>query len=417
MVRRWQGVLIAATARLSIFRALDNREYRLLWLGQVGHSASMWMEQVVRPLLVLELTGSAFQVGLVVAIRLIPVLLLGLLAGAVADRYDKRRVLMYSQGVALLMHLVLGVLVVSGRVELWQVHLTAFVSGGALAFNQPARQAILPRLVPRADLLNALALNHAAMNTMRVAGAGLAGLLLVFLDFGEIYLLNAEIYVGVIWTTVRLALPPEAPVGTQRPSLVRDMLAGFRYVGSNPRISRLIGMALILFVFGMPYQQVFVPLLAVDVLGVGRSGVGAMLAATGLGAVTSSLLVASRERVHHRELVMTGALATFSVALVVLAFSPWLPLAIAALFVAGSMTVTYMALNSSLLLEQAPPELHGRVMSLMTLDRGLIPLGAILAGALAEGLGPRLGLTIMAAACLLLTVMATLPVLARRRRA
>jgi hypothetical protein len=181
----------------------------------------------------------------------------------------------------------------------------------------------------------------------------------------------------------------------------------------------LVLMPLTLFVFGQPYQQVFVPLLAVDVLQIGRSGVGWMLALTGLGAVTSALTVAARGEIARRELVMGGALVSFSLALILLANSSSLWLAAPALFLAGGSFVTYTGLNNSLLLEETPSEFHGRVMSLLTLDRGLIPIGAILAGALAEGVGPRIGLTLMASLCLGLALAAwlTLGALTWLRRA
>jgi MFS family permease len=389
-----------------MFRALQHRNFRLLWFGQVGHATSMWMEQVVRPLLALYLTGSAFQVGSVVAVRLFPILLLGLVAGVLADRYNKRRILLYSQTIIMLMHLALGVLILSGGVEMWHVYLTAFISGGAMAFNQPTRQVILPRLVPRADLLNAIALNQTALSSMRVVGAGLAGLLLIFLDFGEIYLLNGLIYFWVIVTTLQMVVPADEAPRKKRVSFSADLLEGFQYVGRHPQVMYLVATALILFVFGLPFQHVFVPLLAIDELGIGRSGVGGLLAATGVGAITASLLVASRNRIRRRQQVMIGALVVFSLALLVLAHSYWLALSIGALLLTGGMSVVYHTLNSSLLLEQTPPEFHGRVMSLLALDRGLIPIGALIAGALAEAFGPRIGLTVMGLICLSLCMLA-----------
>ena len=405
------------SGRLGTFRALRNPNYRYMWFGQIGHSAVLWMEQVVRPLLILELTGSALQVGLVVATRMVPVLLFGLLAGVVADRYDKRRILLYCQGLTMLTHLALGVVILAGLVEVWHVFATAFIAGSAIAFNQPVRQSMVPRLVPRGDLLNALALNNAAMNITRVGGAGLAGLLLIPFDYGEVYVLNFLVYIGVMWTTLRLRIPSDGPTKKDRGSWVGDLMEGFRYVGGHRMQLYLVGMALILFILGMPYQQVFVPLLVVDVLDLGRSSVGWLLAVTGIGALTGSLLVASKGHIPRRGLVMFGTLAVFSLALILLAQSRWLLLYIPALLIAGSMQVTYMALNSSLLLEQTPPEFHGRVMSLMSLDRGLVPLGAIIAGVLAEALGPQMGLTIMAVVCFVLTAVTFLFVPVLRKMA
>jgi predicted MFS family arabinose efflux permease len=289
---------------------------------------------------------------------------------------------------------------------MWHVYLTAFISGGAMAFNQPTRQVILPRLVPRADLLNAIALNQTALSSMRVVGAGLAGLLLIFLDFGEIYLLNGLIYFWVIVTTLQMVVPADEAPRKKRVSFSADLLEGFQYVGRHPQVMYLVATALILFVFGLPFQHVFVPLLAIDELGIGRSGVGGLLAATGVGAITASLLVASRNRIRRRQQVMIGALVVFSLALLVLAHSYWLALSIGALLLTGGMSVVYHTLNSSLLLEQTPPEFHGRVMSLLALDRGLIPIGALIAGALAEAFGPRIGLTVMGLICLSLCMLA-----------
>jgi predicted MFS family arabinose efflux permease len=406
------------------FRALRYTGYRYMWLGQMGHSAAMWMEQVVRPLLILEMTGSALQVGLVISVRMIPQFVFGLLAGVIADRYNKQRVLIVSQSFTMAMHLTLAVLVLSGHIQIWHIFVTAFISGGSMAFNQPARQSLVPRLVPPDTLLNALALNTAAMNIMRVAGASLAGVLLLFLDYGQIYLLNAILFVGVIWTTTQLRVwqgaspggaPPPAGTPRERRSFLGDFGEGFRYVFSNRKLLYLVGMALVLFILGQPYQQVFIPLIALDVLKIGRSGAGLMLALTGVGALIGSLIVASRKSLHHRGLTMMGSLVVFGLALVLLAQSRWIPLSALALVAAGGMVTTYNALNTSLLLENSPPEFHGRVMSLMSLDRGLVSVGAILSGALAEAWGPQAGLTTVALACVVVTVLLFLLVPALRR--
>ncbi|MBM3947064.1 MAG: MFS transporter, partial [SAR202 cluster bacterium] len=190
---------------------------------------------------------------------------------------------------------------------------------------------------------------------------------------------------------------------------------GIRYLNRNRGALYLVGVALLVFVLGQPYQQVFVPVLALDVLHVGRSGAGWMLALTGVGALLGSLTVATKGHLPRRGLIMLGMLMLFSLSLILLGQSSWLPLSIAALLLAGSMTTTYMALNNSLLLEGTPPEFHGRVMSLMSLDRGLISIGAIVAGALAQLVGPQLGLTIMAGACLTLAVLIFIAVPVLRR--
>lgn len=369
------------------------------------------MEQVVRPLLILELTGSALQVGIVVSLRMIPQLAFGLLAGVIADRYDKRFVLMLSQAVTLAMHLTLALLLLTGRIAVWHVFVTAFLAGASMAFNQPARQSLVPQLVPREILLNAVALNIAAMNIMRVLGASLAGLLLIFFDYGQVYLLNAVIFLGVIWTTVKIKVgdqgveTPSAKKTIPQATLLSDFVDGFRYISHHRVLLYLVGLGLLLYIFGLPYQQVFIPLLALDVLHIGRSGAGWLLAFSGIGSLVGSLTFASVGRLSRRGLLLLGLLLLFSASLVLLAQSRWFPLSSLAMVITGGMATAFMALTTSLLLEQSATEYHGRVMSLMSLDRGLMSIGAILAGGLAETLGPQSGLTVLAATCAVFAVL------------
>ena len=405
----------ATSSRYRTFRALRHRSYRFIWLGQIGNSASLWIEQVIRPLLIHELTGSALLVGAVFAARMVPQLAFGLVAGAVADRYDKRRVLLATQAVTMAMQLVMGLLVVTNVVQPWQVFATAAVTGSSNAFMIPVRTAMIPRLVPRSEILNALALNNVANNTMRVAGTGVAGALLIAFDYGEIYLLDAAIYMGVMVTTIFVRMPPPEATPSRRKHVFGDLLHGFRYVSGNRAVLYLIGAALILYIFAQPYQQVFIPLIAVDTLQLERSVVGYMLATTGAGALVGSLLVASLPHVPRRGLVLMGVLILFSLALILVAQSTWLPATYAALAVAGAAGTTYFALNNALLIEHAEPEFHGRVLSLLSLDRGLISVGAVVGGALSESWGPQLGLTAMAATALVLTALVVVFVPSLRR--
>jgi MFS family permease len=370
------------------------------------------MEQVIRPVLVYELTESATAVALVVFMRMIPVLLFGVLAGAAADRFDKKRILLITQIVTMSMHFLLAFLVLSGAVQLWQVYATAMISGAAFAFNQPARQTMIPRLVPPADLLNAVALNTTAMNFMRIGGGAIAGLLLIKFSIGGVYLLNGIIYIAVVITTQMIHLAPEAP-NPGRGSLLADLGEGFAYVKQNRAVGGLVLLAMILYVFGMPYQQVFVPLVAFRIYDLDRQWVGWMLSATGAGALIGSLVVASRSEYRRPGLALALNLIVFGSALLVIAASRWLPLTLLALAVAGSMTVSFMALTNTLLLSATPRNLQGRVMSLMSLDRGIIPLGALLAGLLAERFGVSAAIAVMAIILLGLSGVAIVALLPR----
>ncbi|HMO54432.1 MAG TPA: MFS transporter [Tepidiformaceae bacterium] len=374
------------------FRALRYRNYRLLWLGQTGHSATLWMDQVARAVLILQLTDSALILSLVIATRLVPILLFGLLAGAVADRYDKKRILMSTQCVTLGCHLFLGVVAVTGVVEVWHVFATAAVAGTAMAFNQPVRQSLIPMTVPREDLLNAVALNSTALSLMRIGGGAIAGVLLIPFSVGGVYLITAGVYCFVILTTVLMQFSKAEGKKKSEQGILSDLKEGFSYIAGNSTLGIVTLLALILFVFGFPYQQVFVPLLATRTLDLGESGVGFLAGATGVGAFLGSLFVAWKSNIARPGLQLMFNMLVFGVALVLLSLQSNLLVSCLLLAVAGSMTVTYMAFTNGILLENSTPEMHGRVMSLLSLDRGLIPLGAILAGFLVQSYGVRPGL-------------------------
>jgi MFS family permease len=402
-------------ARPGTFASLRHRNYRYIWMGHVGHSATLWMENVVRPVLILQLTDSALMVGLVVAVRLAPLFLFALISGAAADRFDRRRLLMAAQVVTASTHLLIGALVVADLIQVWHVFLSAFVLGTAMAFNAPARQSLIGHIVPRRELLNATALTITATNIMRIAGGALAGLLLIPIGVGGVYLLNGVAYSWAVWTTFSLRLEGEGRPRAEREPWLDSIRKGVAFAARTPSVLYVLAPALILFVFGLPYQSVFVPLLAVQVLDLGDSGVGALVSVTGVGALVGSLAVASRAALPRRGLVLLGLLAVFATALVLLSRTSWLPAAIVLLALAGSMTVSYIALTNALLLEHSPPHLRGRVMSLMALDRGLVPVGSATAGALAAVLGPQDALLIMAGVCLALTAVMAVAAPALRR--
>lgn len=404
----------AERRRFTTFSSLRYRDYRLLWLGQVGHAASLWMEQIARPVLILQLTDSALMVGLVVAARMTPMLLFGLLAGVIADRFDRKRVLLTTQTVTMSIHFLMAALVLSDLIEPWHVFVTTFISGTSMAFNQPSRQSLIPQMVPKEELLNAVSLNTTAINLMRITGPGIAGVLL-FAGIGPVYLLQGAVIAGVMVCTSLMRVRREPRTTDGHTSLTDDLRESLAFVARNPAVLGIMGPALILFVFGFPYQSVFVPLFAKKVLDLGDSGVGALVMVTGFGALVGSLVLASQATLQRRGLLLLTFLAVFSTGLLIFSRSTFLPLSIVVLMAVASMSTSYMSLTNSLLLELSPPAMHGRVMSLMSLDRGLVPLGATIAGALAAALGPQDGLAVMAGVCLTLTALVGLAAPALRR--
>lgn len=413
-----------AYERQTTFHSLRYPNYRYMWIGQVGASASMWMEQVARPLLIYELTGSAVMLGLLAATRMIPQLLVGIWAGVLADRMDKKQLLGLSQGVTFAMHLVTALLILTGVIDVWMVFLTTFISGSSMAFNQPVRQSLIARIVPPEALQNAVALNSAAVNFMRIGGAGLAGFLLAGLaaitgsaldQYGYLYLLQGAIYVLVIATTMKMRLE-KFDSKSKQGSILGELFEGFRYAKHDKTILFTLMLSLVIFIWGVPYQSVFIPLLATEKLGMGSTGTGLMIAFAGLGALVGSLAIATiGGSMQRRGAVMMTVISAFAIALFVLANAPTIVIAIPALLLSGAMQTSYMSIAHAYVLGRTAPELHGRIMSLFSLDRGLVPLGATIGGVLAEVLGPSGGLMVMAAVCLSTILLIALLVPSVRR--
>ena len=394
--------LLTNIMRGEAFRALHNRDYRLLWIGQLGHSASMWVETVARSWLIWQLTGSATLLAVVNLLRAVPMLLFGLIAGVAADRFDKRRIIIICKTFTLANYVILGILITTGVVEVWQVLLSAFLMGCSMSFEQPTRTALVPSLVGKDELTNAVALNSAAMNITRVVGPGVAGLLIAPLGIGGVYFTSAGVYVVTLICTIMLRVPPViARVG--RTSVWADMGETFQYISKEKTVLALLVLALVPMVFGMPYMTLM-PIFADRVLHVGESGYGWMLSASGAGAILVILLIATMRKIPRKGwFALVGTLG-FGASLVAFSQSTWFPLSLVFMVLVGfASTVPRVLINTSLL-EIAPPEMHGRVMSLYMLDRGLVPLGTIIVGPLADVIGAPLTLLIMGSVCGLLAL-------------
>jgi MFS family permease len=395
------------------FRALRNRNYRLLWIGQLGHSAALWVETIARSWLIWELTGSATLLATVNLLRAIPMLILGLLAGVAADRFDKRKLLIITKSVTLVNYLVMATLITTGAVQVWHVLVSAFVMGSSMAFEQPTRTSLVPSLVGKEELTNAVALNSAAMNITRVAGPAAAGLLIAPLGVGGVYYISAGVYIGTLIATIMMRVPPmkAREVGT---SAWVDLAEGFRYVYREKTILVLMILALIPMVFGMPYMTLM-PIFADKILNIGASGLGWLHSASGVGALLAVFTIATLGRVNHKGFLAVIGIFAFGAFLMVFAQSTWVPLSILMMVLIGYASTAFRVLINTSLLETSPPELHGRVMAFYTLDRGLVPLGTMTVGPLADVIGAPLAELIMGGICALLAVSVGIGVRTIRR--
>lgn len=407
--------------RSGIFASFQYRDFRFLWLGQISQALALWMEQIARPLLVLSnlVGGDARDLGLVFAARTVPQLAAGLFAGVIADWYDRRKVLLVAKSGSALANFALAFLILSGEIELWHIYVQAFAKGMFNAMDQPARQSLIPSIVPARQLTNAVALNSASMNTMRIVGASVAGLLVAFVGFGMTFLVAAIIFLGAVYFTYRLQVPPHKRSGDRT---VGNALASFRegvkFGWATPSIRWVIALAMVYFMFGMSYMQVFAPLFAKEVLEIGERGFGFMMSLTGAGGVAGALTLAAMNPRRHRGFAIMGVMATFGTMLIVFSLSTYLGivgLSLALVVFIGMFQTPFNSLTNSVLLDSAPADMRGRVMALISMDRSVITVGATLAGFTAHALGVQSAQLIFAGVVLAGVFMALTLVPAFRR--
>ena len=390
------------------FESLGLRDYRLLWLGQLSTSFGLWMDQVTRTWLIYELTGSSLQLGFVSAVRGLPLLIFGAVAGVVADRYGRKAQLVIAQVVNAILNVILATLVLTHQVQPWHVYVTGFLAGTVQAFQQPARQVLINDLVGEKYLLNAISLNSVALNASRSVGPALSGILISGLGIDMSYYAQALLYVvATIWTVqIRIPKTSQATVSTiisAQQSFFASAKEGFAYVFSNKLILALMVLGLAPIVLGMPFMSLM-PIFAVEVFGGGSNTQGLLLGMVGVGAVLGSLIIASMgQRQGSGKLLMIGA-AGFGLFLILFSRTPVLWLAAVFILLGGLFNSGFTTQNQTIIQTLAPANLRGRVLGIYLLDRALMPFGSLLAGALANYLGGPWAVTVMGASCVLVVI-------------
>jgi MFS family permease len=397
------------------FASLRIRDYRLLWMGQLGTSMGQWMDQVSRGYLVYELTGSPFLLGAVTATRAIPLLLFGVLAGVVADRYGRKNQLIISQTGNALINLLIALLYTTGHLEVWHVFATGLLAGTLQAFQQPARQALISDIVGEGYIMNAVALNSTVLNVSRSIGPAVAGWLIALVGSGGGYYAQTVVYLfATIWT-VQMRVPQHSPssAGAREGSMMSGLLEGFTYIRRNETVLMLLLLALVPLLLGQPYSNLL-PVIAKDVLEIGPQGLGYLFTAAGMGAMAGALYIAAAGDMPRKGMFMLGGATLFGAALMALSFSSWLPVSLGLLAVIGFANTSYNALANTILQTSTPPDLRGRVLSIYLLNRGLVPLGTLLAGSLATWFGAPWAVRIMGTGCAVLALWAAVKVPALR---
>jgi MFS family permease len=370
---------------LQALSALRHRNYRLYWYGQLASVLAQNMEGVAQSWLVLELTDSPLLLGLTGLTYAAPTIALTLLGGVIADRADRRRIMILSQGVAAAMFFLLATLIMIKRVALWHVMSLAFLSGCVRAFDRPSRMALLPQMVPREDIPNAVAVGGTIWQLNRLIGPAVAGMLIYWLGIGPTYYFCflASLVAVCLWLGIRLTTSPTAP---STGGVVEHMAEGLNFIRKNEVFYVFIGMTFFNSVFGMSYS-ILMPVFARSVLDVGSKGFGFLQSAGGAGALMGVLLVAwfSHARGKGRQAIF-GAIA-FGLLLSAFAFSVSFPLSLILALALGVSSQFYMTIISAILQMNLPNQLRGRVMGIYGLTWDLMPVGGMIAGTIAEFAG------------------------------
>lgn len=377
-------------SRLPAFGALRYRNFRLLWAGLTVSAVGTWMQIVAQSLLVLDLThGSATALGTVSLAQALSFLLFAPAGGDAADRFDKRRLLLLTQGILMGFAVLLGVLTATGAIRFWIIPLVAFGSGATLSFDQPARNALIASLVPKENLMNAIALQSAVFNGASILGSALAGLALSKVGYSGNFFLNATSYFAVLAALLLLHTP--AVLGAMRSAgnLLESVRESLRYIRRDAVLPSVVAAYGALLFFG-PSAALMLPLFARQVLRVGPAQLGMLFSAVGAGTVLGALILASAGDLKFKGRLVFGSILLWMASLAVFALSNSLPVAVPALFILGAAQNTAGAMTITLLQMRVPPEMRGRAMSLNTLLIMCVrPLGDFPAGAVIAGLGFR----------------------------
>lgn len=395
------------------FSALRHRNFRLFWFGQLISLIGTWMQSIGQAWLVLVLShNNALLLGLVGALQFLPVLVLSLFGGVIADKWPKRRVLICTQSSAMLLALILFGLTVTHTVQIWHIFVLATLLGTVNAVDMPTRQSFVVEMVGRDDVMNAVALNSSLFNTARIIGPGIGGLLIGWLGVAPLFLLNGISFIAVI-TGLAMMRSEEllAIVRPKRDAGLRSSMAqlgeGLRYVRQSGVMFVIILVVAGVSTFALNFN-VILPLFAADVLKVGASGYGLMSAVTGLGSLVAALVIAAVGRKPRVSIILVSG-AALALCETGFALSRFYPLSLALLAAIGFATISFSATANTALQTGTPDHLRGRIMGLyVVVFAGSTPIGNLFTGGLAGIWGSTFAL-IVGASIAMLAVLVCLP--------
>ena len=378
--------------RIAMFRSLSVRNYRVYALGQLISNPGTWMQRIAQDWLVLQLSGgSGIALGMTTALQFLPMLFFGLWGGAMVDRFDKRRLLIFTQSSMGVLAVGLGVLATLGAAEVWHVYLFAFGLGMITVLDNPGRQAFVPEMVDRELLPNAIALNSASFQLGRVTGPAIAGLLIGLVGSGPVFMINGASFAFTI-VALLLIRTAELTPAEPMPRGKGQIREGLRYVGGRRDLVLLLALAASVQFFGANSQNQ-IALMVNNVFETGAEAFGVAAAALAVGALVGALLAARRDRPRLR-LVLIGSMG-FGVAQVMAGLMPGYVVFVLVLVPMGALFMTYVTTLNATFQLSVDPRMRGRAMSMFLLVfMGVAPIGAPVVGLLADAFGPQTSLIV-----------------------
>jgi MFS family permease len=362
------------------FKAFQYRDFRLLWVGACTSSVGTWMQEIAQNWLVLEMTNSPFLLGLDAFLGDIPIFMFSLVGGVIADRMDRRKLLMISQVIQMCSALTLSALIATGKIQVWHILISSFVVGSAQAFGGPAYSALVPSLVEKEDLPNAIALNSIQFNTARVIGPVLGGLALKYVGASWCFGLNALSFVAVMISLMRLHINFKPP--RTGDSIMTGMKQGIGFIRKQGAMETLVGIAFCMTALAIP-MITFLPVFAKDVFHQSSMTYTLFLVTSGLGSITGALTVAALGNVHNKGRIALIMLMALGGGITGFSLSHNIALSCVLLFFSGAVMMCAFAMISSLVQLITPNDMRGRVMSVYNVAfRGGMPFGSVTTGRL-----------------------------------
>jgi MFS family permease len=378
--------------------SLKHRNYRLLFFGTSLSHVGDFIQAMAQSWLVWTMTGSPFLLGLVGFCQALPRLLLGAVGGTIVDRVERRRLLISTQMLAMVQAFVFWALVYFSWIEFWHVLVLVLFLGTVNTINQTARHSLINNLVPRDDLMNAIALNSSMANLAKIIGPSLGGILISIIGIAGCLFLNAVSFLTIIATLMVMEFPAVKSKTLEEAPFWQEVVEGYHFLRGQQRLFSIILLTYGVALVGTPYSR-FLPVFATDILHAGPTTFGLLLAAPGIGAVIAGLGIASFGRLRRRMHFVAMSVYAFSVSLVLFSFSRSLPLSILFLMLVGASNIAIRAVANTVVQMETPPDLLGRMLSLYFMDKGLWSFGTLFIGSIAHVVGTPRAIAVSGAAC------------------